>query len=181
RQIATAEMQSLNQTRLAIHPHLKAVLQRAVAEGFVYHRTAQTVQLPRQQRAGGVQVKDGTQRGVSAGENNGVLRQPLQRGLFVEVKMLTEAGQRAVAAIELTGAGHGDEGMAFGVEPHGNIQRISAHNSAWRVQQVKVAGFPFGIKRTLNGERPAVTRGMEEGFLRGMTKLEGKRGLPAFV
>lgn len=95
--------------------------------------------------------------------------------------MLIQTGQRAAAAIELAGAGHGDEGMAFGVEPHGNIQRIPAHNPAWWMQQVKVTGFPFGIKRALNGERPGVTRGMEEGFLRGITKLEGKRGLPAFV
>ncbi len=95
--------------------------------------------------------------------------------------MLTQTCLRTAAAVELAGAGHGDKRVAFGVEPHGDIQRIAAHNSAWRVQQVKVAGFPFGIKRTLNGERSGVTRGMEAGFLRGMTKLEGKRGLPAFV
>ncbi|GHM23166.1 hypothetical protein EBZU44_17100 [Enterobacter cloacae] len=71
--------------------------------------------------------------------------------------------------------------MAFGVEPHGNIQRIPAHNPAWRMQQVKMAGLAFRVKRALNGERPGVTRGMEEGFFRGITKLEGKRGLPAFV
>jgi hypothetical protein len=49
------------------------------------------------------------------------------------------------------------------------------------VQQVKVAGFAFGVKRTLNGERPDVVGGVQEGFLRGVTKLQGKRRLPAFI
>jgi hypothetical protein len=71
--------------------------------------------------------------------------------------------------------------VAFGVQPNGNVQRIAAHNPAGRVQQVKVAGFAFGIKRTLNGERPDVMSGVQEGFLRGVTKLQGKRRLPAFV
>ena len=71
--------------------------------------------------------------------------------------------------------------MAFGVQPNGNVQRIAAHNPAGRMQQVKVAGFPFGIKRTLNGKRPDVVGGVQEGFLRGVTKLQGKRCLPAFI
>lgn len=50
-----------------------------------------------------------------------------------------------------------------------------------RVQQVKVAGLAFRVKRTLNGKRPDVMSGVQEGFLRGVTKLQGKRRLPAFV
>lgn len=95
--------------------------------------------------------------------------------------MLAQTRLRAAAAIELAGAGHGDKRMAFGVQTHGNIQRIPAHNPARRVQQIEVAGLAFGIKWTLNGKRPDVMSGVQEGFLRGVTKLQGKRRLPAFV
>ncbi len=174
-------MLALNQTRLAIHPHLKAALKRAVTESFVNHRATEAVKLPRQQCAGGAQVKDGTQRGIRAGKDNGVLRQPLQRGIFVEVKMLVQTSLRAAAAIELTGTGHGDKRVAFGIQPNRNIQRIAADNPARWVQQIEVAGFAFGIKRTLNGKWPDVVSRVQEGFLRGVTKLQGKRGLPASI
>src|SRR5690606_33340096 len=164
-----------------IHPDLKAALQRAVAEGLADHRATQTVQLPRQQRAGGFQVEDGAQRGTGAGKDNGALRQPLQRGRLIEIKVLVKAGLWAAAAIELTGAGHGDKRVAIGVQTYGNIQPVTAHHTARRVQQIKVAGFPFGVERTLYRERPDVVRGMEEGFLRRVAKPQVKRGLPAFV
>ncbi|KAI3491526.1 hypothetical protein L1887_44147 [Cichorium endivia] len=181
REIAVAKMLTLNQARFVFNPDFKAALQRAVAKGLTDHRASKAVQLPRQQRAGGLQMKNGAQRGIRAGEDNGVLRQPLQSGIFVEVKMLVKTRLRAAAAIELARPGHGDERVAFGVQPNGNVQRIAAHNPAGRVQQVKVAGFPFGVKRTLNGERPDVVGGVQEGFLRGVTKLQGKRRLPAFI
>ena len=71
--------------------------------------------------------------------------------------------------------------MAIGINGRANGELIAADDAAGRMKQIEVAGLFFGIKRTLNGKWPGVTRGMEEGFLRGMTKLEGKRGLPAFV
>ena len=95
--------------------------------------------------------------------------------------MLIETGLRAAAAIELARAGHGDQRMAFRVQMHRNIQRIAADYPAWRVQQIQVAGIAFGIKRSLYGEGPDVMSSVQEGFLRGVTKLQGKRCLPAFV
>ena len=79
-------------------------------------------------------MEDGAQRGISAGKDNGVLRQPLQRGRLIEIKVLVKASLWAAAAIELTGAGHGDKRVAFGVQPNGNVQRIAAHNAAGRMQ-----------------------------------------------
>lgn len=76
REIAVAEVLTLNQARFVLNPDFKAALQRAVAEGLIDYRSSQTVQLPRQQRAGGLQVEDGAQRGIRPGEDNGVLRQP---------------------------------------------------------------------------------------------------------
>lgn len=126
-------------------------------------------------------MKNGAQRGVRAGEDNGVLRQPLQRGVVIKVKVLAQTRLRAAAAVELAGAGHGDKRVAFGIEPNGNVQRIAPHDAAGRVQQVKVARFPFRVKRPLNRKRPDVVSGVQEGFLRGVTKLQGKRRLPAFI
>jgi hypothetical protein len=83
-------MLTLNQARFIVDPDLKAALQRAVAEGFTDHRATQTVQLPRQQRAGGLQVEDGAQCGIGAGKEDGVLRQPLQRGSIIEIKVLIQ-------------------------------------------------------------------------------------------
>ena len=151
REIAVAEMLTLNQARFVVDPHLKAALQRAVAEGLTDHRTPQAVQLPRQQCTGGLEVEDGTQRGIGAGKDNGVLRQPLQRGVFIKIKVLVQTGLRSAAAIELTGAGHGDERVAVGVQPDRYVQCIAAHNATWWVQQIEVAGFTFRIKRPLNG------------------------------
>ena len=94
REIAVAEVLALYQARFVIHPHLKAALQRAVAVGLTDYRAAQAVQLPRQQRAGGLKVEDGTQRGVRAGKDNGVLRQPLQRGVFIKIKVLAQTRLR---------------------------------------------------------------------------------------
>lgn len=94
REIAVAEVLALYQAGFVIHPHLKAALQRAVAEGLIDYRSSQAVQLPRQQRAGGLQVEDGAQRDVRPGEDNGVLRQPLQRGSLIEIKMLAQTRLR---------------------------------------------------------------------------------------
>lgn len=95
--------------------------------------------------------------------------------------MLVQTCLWAIAAVKLTGTGHGDKRMAFGFEVNGDIQRITADNPAGWVQEIKMAGITFGIKRTLDGKRPDVVSGVQEGFLRGMTKLQGKRCLPAFV
>jgi hypothetical protein len=41
-------------------------------------------------------VKDGSQCGIRAGEDNGVLRQPLQRCIFIKVKVLVQVSLRAL-------------------------------------------------------------------------------------
>ncbi len=94
--------------------------------------------------------------------------------------MLIEPRQRAVAAIELTGAGHGDERVAAGCKMDVDRQFIPADNATRRVEQVEVAGFLFGIERALYGERPDMAGRVKEGFFRGVTKLQSKRCLPAF-
>ena len=126
-------------------------------------------------------MKDGSQPGVRAGKENGVLGEPLQRGIVVEIKMLLKARQLAAAAVELARAGHGDQRVTRGVQVNGDIERIPAHDPRRGMKQVKVAGFVFRIKRALNGERTDVVSREQDGFFRGVAKPQVKGCLPAFM
>ncbi|MNP52255.1 hypothetical protein D3C76_1466340 [compost metagenome] len=70
--------------------------------------------------------------------------------------------------------------MAAGLKVDVDRQFIPANNPARRMQQIEVAGLAFGIERTLYGKGTDVTGSVKEGFFRGVTKLQSKRGLPAF-
>ncbi|MNP04528.1 hypothetical protein D3C76_964450 [compost metagenome] len=180
-QIAVGQMLALNEQRLVVEPHFQSAVERAVTEGLSDHRAAQTQQLPRQQGAGRVQMENRAESGVRTGEENGVLRQPLERCVLGHKKTLIEKRLRAATTIELTGTRHGDQRMAIRGQFDRNIQRIAADNSAGRMQQIEMTGFVFGIKRALNGKRADVSRRVQNGFFRGVTKLQCKRCLPAFI
>ena len=125
-------------------------------------------------------MKGGRQSGVGAGKEDRVLRQPLERRVFGQRQGLLKPRLRAAAAIKLAGAGHGDQGMAIGINGRANGELIAADDAAGRMKQIEVAGLCFGIKRALNGEGTDMATGGERGFPAEKLKLEVQRGLPAF-
>lgn len=61
-----------------------------MAEGLLHHRSPQTEQIPGQQPALLRQMKDRLDVSVRAGKKDRILRQPLQRGLRGEIKILPQ-------------------------------------------------------------------------------------------
>lgn len=125
-------------------------------------------------------MKRSMQSGVSAGKENGILRQPLERCVIAQRQGLQKPRLRAAAAIKLAGAGHGDQRMAIGLNRGADGEFIAADDTAGRMKQIEVAGLFFGIKRTLNGEWTDMTTGGERCFPAKKLKAEVQRGLPAF-
>lgn len=107
-QIPLLQYQAFYQQRQPISSHFQAILQHAVAESFLHNRSAKTQQIPGQQAACGCQIKDGLNSGVGAGKEDRILRQPLQRGVRGEGKMLAQQRLWPSAAIKLARAGLGD-------------------------------------------------------------------------
>ena len=107
-QIPLLQYQAFYQQRLPISPHFQAILQHAVAESFLHNRSAKTQQIPGQQAACGCQMKDGLNSGVGAGKEDRILRQPLQRRVGCEGKMLAQQCLRSTAAVKLSRARLGD-------------------------------------------------------------------------
>ena len=107
-QIPLLQLQAFYQQWLPISPYLQAVLQRAVTEGLLHNRSAKTQQIPGQQAACGCQMKDGLNSGVGTGKEDRILRQPLQRRVGCEGKMLAQQCLRSTAAVKLSRARLGD-------------------------------------------------------------------------
>lgn len=87
---------------------------------------------------------------------------------------------RAAAAVKFTGTRHGDQRMAIRVNYCVDDEFVTADDTTGWMKQTEVAGFFFGIKRTLNSEQTDMMTGGERGFPVQTLKTEIQHGLPAF-
>jgi len=88
---------------------------------------------------------------------DGLLGQPFQAGAGRHGEALGDDGLGAGRAVELGGAGRGDERPGPGAHGDLQAQAVAAHHAARRMQDVGMAdGGSFRIKRALDTERPLV-------------------------
>ncbi len=113
-------------------------------------------------------------------EKNRILWQPLQRCVIAQRQVLLKVRLRAAAAVKFTGTRHGDQRMAIRVNYCVDDEFVTADDTTGWMKQTEVAGFFFGIKRTLNSEQTDMMTGGERGFPVQTLKTEIQHGLPAF-
>jgi len=175
------DAQALVQAGVAGQFDAQAAVQRALFEALVHHRATQAQRLPGQQARTGLKAETVVEAGAGAIEKYTVLRQPFQSAAGGEVKALGEPRGRADAAVELARAGHGQQGMAAGLEVDIKFEAVAGDDAPWRVQHIDMAWRTLRIERPLHQKRSDMTPRTKAGHVIALDEAQLQVGAPARV
>ena len=102
--------------------------------------------------------------GVRPVEINGLLWQPFERRAVCQIKRLVLPRQRPLAAIKARRPRRGQQGMRPPAKRGMQAKRITAHDTAGRMDQINMTTAVWlGIKGLLRQQRPAVPLARQHG------------------